>query len=263
MRGPLLICLAGMLASTILAAAPASASAASDCERIAGSPYDPRFEGNPHWIEDADAAIAICSEALAANPGSTDLSTWLGRAYVEAFEPGKAVPHLKLGAEGGNRVAKVLYARLLLDGVHVRKQPEAALAMLKPLVDEGFASAQNLMGVAYDNGNGVPLDEERAAELYRLAADQGFAGAQVNLGVLYEEGRVVEQNYSEAFRLYSLAAAQNDPIGQYNLGWLYESGHGVPQDHAKAREFYEKAATSNDPFAVNQLGHYASEGLGG
>ena len=57
--------------------------------------------------------------------------------------------------------------------------------------EQGDADAQYNLGVAYDNGEGVPQDHAEAARWYRLAAEQGNASAQFNLGVAYENGEGV------------------------------------------------------------------------
>jgi len=93
-----------------------------------------------------------------------------------------------------------------------------------------------------DNGQGVLLDEAEAARWYRLAADQGYAGAQNNLGVMYQNGTGVPQDDAEALRLYRLAADQGNARAQNNLGFMYNSGRGIPQDYVEAHMWYNLAA---------------------
>jgi TPR repeat protein len=65
------------------------------------------------------------------------------------------------------------------------------------------------LGIAYDNGRGVPQDYGQAAQWYRKAAQQGFAGAQINLGALYTNGHGVRQNRVVAYALFNLTTAQD------------------------------------------------------
>lgn len=58
-----------------------------------------------------------------------------------------------------------------------------ALRLLGPLVEQGHAGAQSLLGGLYERGNGVPLDYTRAVKWYRKAAEQGHAPAQLFLGI--------------------------------------------------------------------------------
>ncbi len=83
---------------------------------------------------------------------------------------------------------------------------ETALKEWKPLAENGHSSAQNNLGLMYDDGTGVPQVDNEAAKWYTLAAEQGFVLAQYNLALLYENGRGVPQDYKEAIRLYKLAA---------------------------------------------------------
>ena len=62
----------------------------------------------------------------------------------------------------------------------------------------------------YENGNGVPQDYAEAVKWYRKAADQGYARAQNNLGVMYNRGQGVPQDYVMAHMWFNLAAALGD-----------------------------------------------------
>ena len=79
------------------------------------------------------------------------------------------------------------------------------------------ADAQYNLGVCYNTGRGVPVDDKEAARLYKLAADQGHALAQYNLGGCYNTGRGVPQDDNEAARLYKLAADQGHAQAQQRL----------------------------------------------
>lgn len=45
----------------------------------------------------------------------------------------------------------------------------AALQLLRPLAEQGDATAQTWLGVMYDEGKGVPQDYAEAVRWYRLA----------------------------------------------------------------------------------------------
>ena len=46
---------------------------------------------------------------------------------------------------------------------------------MKALADTGMAEAQYVLGIMYDNGEGVPENDAEAVKWYRKAADQGLA----------------------------------------------------------------------------------------
>ena len=59
-----------------------------------------------------------------------------------------------------------------------------ALAVLTPAAEAGNAQAQALLGMAYENGLGVPPDSAAAQKWYQRAAQAGDAPAQVALAQL-------------------------------------------------------------------------------
>jgi uncharacterized protein len=74
--------------------------------------------------------------------------------------------------------------------------------------EQGDASAQSILGLFYEKGQGVTQDYKQAVHWYTKAAEQGFAWAQLVLGESYEKGQGVPQNYKLAYVWLSLAAAQ-------------------------------------------------------
>ena len=95
------------------------------------------------------------------------------------------------------------------DGLAAYKQRDyaTALKLLRPLAEQGNAAAQNVLGVMYEIGRGVPQDDMEAVKWYRLSAEQGRASAQYNLGVMYDKGQGVPQDYVRAHMWLNLAAA--------------------------------------------------------
>ena len=69
----------------------------------------------------------------------------------------------------------------------------------------------------YENGRGVPQDNEKAIAWYRKAAEQGHAIAQCNVGWMYENGRGVPRDYEKAIAWYRKAAEQGNERAQENL----------------------------------------------
>ena len=75
--------------------------------------------------------------------------------------------------------------------------------------DQGHASAQNNLGIMYQEGRGgLPRSDVWAVEWYLKAADQKHAAAQSNLSHMYAEGRGVPRSVVESERLLEKAAAR-------------------------------------------------------
>ena len=121
--------------------------------------------------------------------------------------------------------------------------------------EQGDADAQFNLGVAYENGEGVPQDYAEAVRWYRLAAEQDNASAQFNLGLMYSNGEGVPQDYAESARWYRLAAEQGEASSQQNLGFLYDTGRGVPQDHAEAARWYRLGVCAPERFGDLVVGN--------
>jgi TPR repeat protein len=63
------------------------------------------------------------------------------------------------------------------DAALKRRDYATALRFIRPLAEQGDASAQYNLGVLYDNGLGVPQDKVRAYMWFTLSAAQGRDGA--------------------------------------------------------------------------------------
>ena len=118
-----------------------------------------------------------------------------------------------------------------------------ALKILRPLVDQGSADAQDLLAVMNFVGEGMPQNRAEAIRLYRLAAEQGKAHAQDTLGFAYLDGVAVQQDYAEAAKWFRRAAAQGNLDAQFHLGGMYELGNGVPQDYVLAHMWFDLVAS--------------------
>ena len=162
-----------------------------------------------------------------------------------------------------------------------RERVAAAVAAATRLAaEQGDASAQFDLGLAYDNGRGVEEDDAEAVRWYRLAAEQGLADAQFNLGNMYRIQRYVNNSGSirisgsirrageiegddaEAVRWYRLAAEQGHADAQFNLGDMYTDGLGVAQDYAEATLWYHSAAEQGHASGQDNLGSMYAAGRG-
>jgi len=63
------------------------------------------------------------------------------------------------------------------DAAIKRRDYATAVRLIRPLAEQGDASAQYNLGVFYDNGLGVPQDKVRAYMWLNLSAAQGREGA--------------------------------------------------------------------------------------
>jgi TPR repeat protein len=100
------------------------------------------------------------------------------------------------------QAAKIFFASLLLPpALLVRAQDTAAIDQLKAKAGAGDADSQNAMGLACENGQGVPVDLAQAADWFQKSAEQGDPNAERNLALLYEAGKGVTQDHATAVQI--------------------------------------------------------------
>lgn len=131
------------------------------------------------------------------------------------------------------------------------------------LAKVGDVDAQYEVGLAYETGRNVPVDEAEAARWFRQAALQGNVEAQYHLARLVSRGaRGLKQDYPTALKLYQDAAAKGYALAMDALGQAYQQGRGTEVDLARAAEWYQKAADLKLADAQNNLGMLYLEGKG-
>ncbi len=103
---------------------------------------------------------------------------------------------------------------------------------------------------AYERGDVIEANPERAREWLRAAAERGHVIARARLGM--EEHTSHEA--ADFDSIYASAVQDNDPEAQYTLSQLYASGSGVKRNAAKALEWLETAAQNGNAKAQYDLG---------
>lgn len=131
------------------------------------------------------------------------------------------------------------------------------------LAKVGDVDAQYQVGLAYETGQNVAVDEAEAARWFRQAALQGNVEAQYHLARLVSRGtKGLKQDYPTALKLYQDAAGKGYAPAMDALGQAYQQGRGTEVDLTKAAEWYQKAADQKLADAQNNLGMLYLEGKG-
>ena len=189
---------------------------------------------------------------------------WYQKAvdFFEKKEYEQAVIWYTYAASKGHLAAQNVLGICYEFGYGVPQSYEKAVEWYTKAAEQGHDSAQCNLGYCYINGYGVPQSDEKAVEWYTKAANQGHARAQCSLGYCYNVGEGVPQSYEKAVEWYTKAAVQGYAIAQYNLGYCYNVGQGVPQSYEKAVEWYTKAAEQEHDSAQCNLGYCYENGYG-
>ena len=171
---------------------------------------------------------------------------------------------LEQAAADGDPISVMWIARVYSTGRMTFPEDKArAIEIANSVIDEverlaisSVAEANFLMGTAFAEGLGKPVDPVQAVTWYRRAAAMDNTLAQHNIGNVYASGTGVPQSDSEAVSWWLLAAEKGDAIPQFRLAEMYELGRGVAKDIEQALYWYRESmerGNSNSAAALDRL----------
>jgi uncharacterized caspase-like protein len=239
-------------------ATPSSdANAATSCDWLAASPYDPSKPPQVPGVEsekiDGKSAAAACAEAMQRYPNEMRFVFDAARAaYAKGDYAGARDLYLKAD-HGGFILAANNIGNLYEDGQGVPKDWAQALKWYKKGADAGEPVATFALGWLYETGKIVAKDCPEAIRLYETAGKAGLSFAMNSLGLLYDSGRCGKPDYDKARQQFEQAAALGNGQSMNNLGTLYNDGHGVARNKKLAKQWFEKAAALGIPQAKENL----------
>ena len=82
-----------------------------------------------------------------------------------------------------------------------------------------------------------------------MAADPAQRVAWREQAQAFEHGEGVPRDAQRAAQLYCQAALAGDAVAAYNLGWMYANGRGLPRHDGYAAHFFARAALLGDDSA--------------
>ena len=182
-------------ASAAPAAAPAAPAGKADAAGAAAPPADSAGTGANEFDSPPPTNAAFMGEADPDKPPPLDEYNNIGTDMMiptEAAATATEVVGSGISTAGG----KLTYENLMK--MYQQKKYDEVAKDLEPLAKGGHRGAQELMGIMYRYGQGVPKDPKKA---YDYLAE---------------------------------AAAANRPLAQYHLGTMYFAGEGVQTDSIMA-----------------------------
>jgi uncharacterized protein len=141
-----------------------------------------------------------------------------------------------------------------------QKDPKATLLLLRRAGNAGDFRAQFLLGQAYCEGRGTPVDAVEGLHWYRLAAHAGDVMAMNMVGRCHERGWGTCIDESLAAAWYRKAARSGHDWGMYNYANLLATGRGVAENRSEALRLYREAAQQGHAKSMNLVGRYLEEG---
>lgn len=111
-----------------------------------------------------------------------------------------------------------------------------ALELFYQAAELGHGTAYCNVGYAYDNGEGVEVDEKKATYYFELGAMAGDINARHNLGI--HEWRAGNLDRALKHWLISAGCGDNDSLDAIKL--FYKDGQVTKEDYTKALRLYQE-----------------------
>ena len=139
---------------------------ANSCDLIAASATDPErvAEGVTIGALDGEAGIQACRSALAKYPNTSRFEFQLARSLQKTESYAEAAKLYKSLVERGYFAALVNYGWLLNNGEGVARDEKAAVHLYLLAAQQGDTFGMFNVAMAYDSGQGLPLDPAQAAD---------------------------------------------------------------------------------------------------
>lgn len=173
-----------------------------------------------------------------------------------------------IGAMLHTSTATPVPAEQLNNGISAFEMQEydKAMALIKPLAEQGNPEAQYFMGTFYWYGSGItrstPIAQKwfsKAYQTWLTAAEQGDANAMVEVSRMYNSGLGVERDVEAALKWIRLAL-EHEVVEAYSvLGDMYMEGDGVEKNREEALKHYSKAADLGDPYGLSVLAQHGKQ----
>ena len=127
---------------------------------------------------------------------------------------------------------------------------DMALACYTRLTDNGYQKAYLGLAKAYEYGNGVKKNQNKAMRYYEKAADGGAAEAAMKLASEYGSAK----DDAKAFKWYKKAAENGDASAAFALSHMYAAGKGVAKDEENSKYWLTISAANGFAHAQYMMG---------
>ncbi|MER7662525.1 MULTISPECIES: tetratricopeptide repeat protein [unclassified Streptomyces] len=201
-------------------------------------------DGVKWYLRAAQAGDATARERLTAirpelearaGSGDTASQTVLGGVFLAWDEdPARASFWFRKAAEAGDNEARRSLGYLLIEGVGVEKDVDAAEELFRFAASDGDIIAQYNLAVLLLDERSEPADLTDVAPLLEAAARAGIEEAATRLG---DELEAVGDE-GGALRWYEVAAEAGHIDAMFAVGCRYRDGLGVDSDNVQAVKWF-------------------------
>ena len=170
-------------------------------------------------------------------------------------------------AERGDSSASLALGHAYMLGFHgLPVEYVTARHYYQQAADSGDVAAQTRVAFMWLHGLGGEKRQEAALELLRRVVNSSTptAASFALLGRMYELGLASSKSLSAAASLYERAAELNSTDGLYHLGRFYFGGlGGLEQSYDEAEQRWQRCATAGHTLCLHRMAEVQRLGLGG
>ncbi|MCU7996522.1 sel1 repeat family protein [Shewanella glacialipiscicola] len=169
---------------------------------------------------------------------------------------------LKKCAETQPKCASAL-GLFYLYGKGVEQNYQTAFEYFSFAAKHDVGSAYFHLGIMHKNGVITGKNDLiQAFEAFASGASLGDLPSQIFLASAYETGEGVEINYEKALKWHLAASAQGDDTEQRKVCDYYQNGWGTEIDYEKSFEYCKRALLNGNALAAQMLANHFYRGLG-
>ena len=201
----------------------------------------------------ATARRAIVDKAAEAGyvPAQYELARLL---HVQGSAESKAAARTWLEkAAAQNHAEASVDLALLIESDGREQDTPRIVALLEAGSLAGSPRGDHALGLRLMNGQGVPIDQERAFELFRRAAARGNVPAMYATGFALSEGMGTGVDEAAAVEWFRRAADHGSADAMFAMGNSYANGWGVGKRMDLANRWYCKAAQAGMEQAIDMV----------
>ena len=130
---------------------------------------------------------------------------------------------------------------------------EDAVRLLQQAAQRNYLPALNELGLAFNNGNFIKVDHEKAFAIWKESENLGSIEAKIRLAAAGVFGYLKTSDLNDAVKTLEYGDDLGSILSQVALGYCYEKGIVLNQDKGMAVKNYRSAAQRGNQFAYNEL----------
>lgn len=209
---------------------------------------------------DKDDQMAEAYWLESAKLNNTDAQYALGKLYLDQGKIDDAIDWWMKAMKQEHPLASYQLAKLYYEGIHIPKQEDVAIALLKRSAEAKILPAMKYLANIYLDDTSKFYDPSSAMPLLQYAIEQQDSYAMCKLAKLYLQGQPYGKRIDQVIDLLKHAMALDDDNAKMQYATLLIKGEVILKDTKQAVSLLLPIATQGSAYAQYLLGHlYMSE----